>query len=68
MPQDFFDLLQRLGFKEVGTGGGCTAWQLGEDDAHILITDQEGMSTDIDTKPLIGFYINGELLTMVGAV
>jgi hypothetical protein len=45
------------GFKEIGTGGGCEAWERKFGDAYVLVTDMDaGLPETLEEPVMIGFY------------
>ena len=51
-------MLERLGYQHVQTGGGCTAWQLETEHVVIMVTSDEGITApmDMETATLVGVY------------
>lgn len=53
----FYKTMSRLGYKLVGTGGGCDAWELGNTDNHyIWITKESNIPESRLDTVIVGFY------------
>ena len=53
--------LTEAGFRVVGMGGGCTAWQRGTPDSYMLVTDADGsVPLTLDGEVIVGYYNDEE--------